>query len=42
MAKMKFYMMTSLALTLSLTLGSTVFADQLPGITSTKNIYLNP
>jgi len=39
MTKMKFYMPTALALTLSLTLGSTVFADSLPGITSTKNIY---
>lgn len=37
---MKFYMSTALALTLSLTLGSTVFADSLPGITSTKNTYL--
>jgi len=41
MTKMKFYMPTSLvlALTLSLTLGSIVFADSLPGITGTKNIY---
>ena len=40
MTKMKFCISTALVLTLSLTLGSTVFADSLPGITSTKNIYL--
>lgn len=40
MTKMKFYVMAALALTLSLTLGSTVFADSLPDITSKKNIYL--
>lgn len=40
MTKMKFCMSTALVLTLSLILGSTVFADSLPGITSTKNIYL--
>ncbi|MBU3199927.1 hypothetical protein LL037_07545 [Clostridium estertheticum] len=39
MTKKKFYMMTTFALTLSLTFGSTVFADSLPGITNTKNIY---
>ena len=40
MTKIKFYTMTALTLALSLTFGSTVFADSLPGITSTKNIYL--
>ena len=40
MTKMKFCMSTAIVLTLSLTLGSTVFADSLHGITSTKNIYL--
>ena len=42
MTKMKFYIPTALALTLSLTLGSTVFAGSLQGTTSTKtkNIYL--
>ena len=39
MTKNKFYMMTTFALTLSLTFGSTVFADSLQGITNTKNIY---
>ncbi|MCB2308321.1 hypothetical protein LGL08_07745 [Clostridium estertheticum] len=41
MTKKKFYMMTTFALTFSLTFGSTVFADSLRGITSTKNIYIN-
>ncbi|MDQ7093259.1 hypothetical protein REC12_06625 [Desulfosporosinus sp. PR] len=40
MKKMKLCMSTALALTLSLTLGSSAFAASLPGITSTKNIYL--
>ncbi|WP_407314154.1 hypothetical protein [Desulfosporosinus sp. SB140] len=40
MKKMKLCMSTALALILSLTLGSSVFADSLPGITSTKNTYL--
>lgn len=40
MKKMKFCMSTVLALTLSLTLGSTVYADSLTGITSTNNTNL--
>ena len=39
MIKMQFYMTTALVLTLALTFGSTIFADPLRGITSTKNIY---